>query len=146
MSGTAARLRRILRVRSVEHHIAQQRLAQAEKRLAALAQIGDRIDDLRRQVATGSGIVDGASLKAAGEMAERLAQATADMAAPLQAAADEHQLCEVRRGAAWCREEGASRLHMQADEREAAEAGRRADANRPHKAKPAKFIGKKAAR
>lgn len=142
MSGSASRLQRILRVRAVEHRIVQMRLAEAEKRHTTLLQIGSRIDALRARVNPGSGAINGASLKAMGEMAGRLETARADMANPVAAAESERKASEILRGAAWAREEGASRLHQKAASREAASAELRADANRPHRPKDT-FLSKR---
>ena len=54
MSSNASRYQRILRVRAVEHRIAQQRLADADRRLQTLKQIADRIDALRVQASSGT--------------------------------------------------------------------------------------------
>jgi hypothetical protein len=144
MSGMAARLQRILRVRGVEHRIAQLRLAEADNRLTSLTQIGARIDTLRSKATPGSGLIDGQSLNAVGEMAMRLERARRDMAAPVKAAEIERQEREIRRGAAWAREEGTSRLHQRAANGEAQASDMRADANRPVRMKPSYFASQKA--
>ena len=139
MSGVAARLLRILRVRGVEHRIAQLRLAEADRRLASLTHIGERIDMLRARASAGSGVTDGASLNATGEMAARLDAARADMQAPVAAAEAERFAREKRRGAAWASQEGAARLHERTVQFETAAAETRADANRVHRAVTSRF-------
>lgn len=131
MSATASRYQRVLRVRAVEHRIAQQRLADADRRLQTLKQIADRIDALRAQASSGTGIVDGQVLKSLGEMAARLERARADLVTPMSAAFDHHSNMDSKRGAAWAREESAIRLLQRSVEDELAQSERRADANRP---------------
>jgi hypothetical protein len=139
MSGVAARLLRIVRVREVEHRIAQLRLAEADRRLASLTQIGERIDMLRARASAGSGVTDGASLNAAGEMAARLEAARADIKAPVAAAEAERFAREKRRGVAWASQEGAARLHERTVRFEAAAVDIRTDANRVHRAVTSRF-------
>ena len=131
MNATASRYQRVLRVRAVEHRIAQQRLADADRRLQTLKQIADRIDALRTQASAGTGTVDGQLLKSLGEMAARLERAGADLAMPMAAAFDHHSVMDSKRGAAWAREESAIRLLQRSVEDELAQSERRADANRP---------------
>ena len=131
MTATASRYQRVLRVRAVEHRIAQQRLADADRRLQALKQIADRIDSLRSQASTGTGIVDGQVLKSLGEMASRLERAGADLAMPMAAAFDHQNAMDTKRGAAWAREESAIRLLQRSIVDELADSERRTDANRP---------------
>ena len=131
MTATASRYQRVLRVRAVEHRIAQQRLADADRRLKTLKQIADRIDALRTQAKAGTGIVDGQVLKSLGEMASRLERAGSDLAFPMAAASDHQYAMDTKRGAAWVREESAIRLLQRSVEDELVVSERRADANRP---------------
>ena len=131
MSATASRYQRVLRVRAVEHRIAQQRLADADRRLQSLKQIADRIDALRTQASAGTGVAHGQVLKSLGEMAARLERAGADLAMPLAAAFDHQNAMHSKRSAAWAREESAIRLLQRSIEDELADSERRADANRP---------------
>ena len=131
MTATASRYQRVLRVRAVEHRIAQQRLADADRRLQTLKHIADRIDALRSQASTGTGIVDGQVLKSLGEMAARLERAGADLAMPMAAAFDHQNAMDTKRGAAWAREESAIRLLQRSIVDELADSERRTDANRP---------------
>lgn len=131
MTATSTRYQRVLRVRAVEHRIAQQRLADADRRLQTLKQIADRIDALRAQASSGTGIVDGQVLKSLGEMAARLERAGADLATPMAAAFDHLSNMDSKRGAAWAREESAIRLLQRSVEDELAQSERRSDANRP---------------
>ena len=135
MTATASRYQRVLRVRAVEHRIAQQRLADADRRLQTLKQIADRIDALRTQAKAGTGIVDGQVLKSLGEMASRLERAGSDLAMPMAAAFDHHSIMDTKRGAAWAREESAIRLLQRSVEDEFVASERRADANRPARRK-----------
>ncbi len=128
---TAARFRRILRVRAVEHRIAQQGLADADRRLQTLKQIADRIDALRTQACAGTGMVDGQALKSLGEMASRLEIAGADLATPMASAFDHQTAMDSKRSIAWAREESAIRLLHRSVVAELVESERRADANRP---------------
>jgi hypothetical protein len=131
MSATASRYQRVLRVRAVEHRIAQQRLADADRRLQCLKQIADRIDALRIQASAGTGVVDGQVLKSLGEMAARLESASADLAKPIAAALDHQYAMDSKRGAAWAREESAIRLLQRSVEDELSKSEQRLDANRP---------------
>ncbi len=131
MSATASRYQRVLRVRAVEHRIAQQRLADADRRLQSLKQIADRIDALRTQASAGTGIVDGQVLKSLGEMAARLERAGADLAMPMAAAFNHQFAMDSKRGAAWAREESAIRLLQRSVEDQLIASERRSDANRP---------------
>jgi hypothetical protein len=135
MSGKASRLQRILRVRVVEHRIASLRLAEADNRLSSLTQIGSRIDQLRTKASAGSGLTDGQSLNAMGEMAIRLERACDDMVAPVKAAEAERQDRDARRGTAWAREEGTSRLLQRTTSEEEHVAEQRAAANLPMRTK-----------
>jgi hypothetical protein len=131
MTAAPSRYQRILRVRAVQHRIAQQRLADADRRLQALKQIADRIDALRTQASAGAGIADGQVLKSLGEMAMRLEKARADLATPMASAQDHQNSMDSKRGAAWAREESAIRLLQRSVEDELIARERRADANRP---------------
>ena len=131
MSATASRYQRLLRVRGVEHRIAQQRAADADRRLQTLKQIADRVDALRTQACSGTGVVDGQVLKSLSEMASRLETAGADLVKPMAAAFDHQNAMDVKRGVAWAREESAIRLLQRSVEDQLAESERRADANRP---------------
>jgi hypothetical protein len=131
MNAAAARMKRILRVRAVEHRIAQMRLAEADNRLLSLARISQRIDALRAGAGTDAGITDGLMLKSVGEMAMRLEIAQRDMAAPVEAASARRSILEAERGSAWAREERAARLHQRAASHAETAQEQRADANRP---------------
>jgi hypothetical protein len=131
MTAAPSRYQRVLRVRAVQHRIAQQRLVDADRRLQALKNIADRIDALRAQASAGAGIADGQVLKSLGEMAMRLENARADLATPMASALDYQNLMDSKRGAAWAREESAIRLLQRSVEDELVVRERRADANRP---------------
>lgn len=131
MTATASRYQRVLRVRAVEHRIAKQRAVDADRRLQTLRRIADRIDALRTQAGAGTGVVDGQVLKSLGEMASRLEMARADLAVPMMAAFNHQSAMDIKRGAAWAREESAIRLLQRSVEDELHESERRADANRP---------------
>jgi hypothetical protein len=131
MSVAANRMKRILRVRAIEHRIAQMRLAEANNRLHSLARIGERIEALRARAGTDAGLTDGLSLKSVGEMAMRLEVAQRDMIAPVAAASARRSALDTERGAAWAREERAARLHQRASDHEEKSQEQRADANRP---------------
>jgi hypothetical protein len=131
MTAAPSRYQRVLRVRAVQHRIAQQRLADADRRLMSLKQIADRIDALRAQASAGTGIADGQVLKSLGEMAMRLENARADLATPMASALDHQNSMDTKRGAAWAREESAIRLLQRSVEDELIARERRADANRP---------------
>jgi hypothetical protein len=131
MTAASSRYQRVLRVRAVEHRIAQQRLADADKRLRVLKQIANRIDALRAQACTQTGMVDGQILQSLSEMASRLEAAGADLAMPMAAAFDHHNAMDIKRGAAWARAESAVRLFDRSVGDELSASERRADANRP---------------
>jgi hypothetical protein len=122
-----------MRVRAVEHQLAKLRLATADNRLLSLTQVGDRIDSLRAQIFAEPGATDGLTLRSMGEMATRLDTARSDMTVPIAVADAHRDEMDIRRRAAWAREEGADRLHARASNAETISAERRADANRPGK-------------
>lgn len=131
MTSAASRWKRIVRVRAVEHRIAQQRLADADNRLNYLNQISERIDNLRAKTRVNAGHTDGQTLAALSEMATRLDSARDDMTAPVDEALQQRGMMDARRSAAWVREESASRLFQRSTEYELAQTETRADANRP---------------
>jgi hypothetical protein len=131
MSARTLRRQRILRLRSIEHRVASARAAEADNRLTSLAGMVGRIENLRARVHTHAGTTDGLMLKSMSEMATRLDTAHQDMAAPIIAARSHLAEMEALRGAAWVREESASRLHIRSAESDAIAHELRADANSP---------------
>jgi hypothetical protein len=83
MTRAHDRRRRIVRVRSVEHRIAQQELAHARRGARQIESVIERIEMLARDNIVATGDTDGASLAAISEMSMRLAYAHASTAGPL---------------------------------------------------------------
>lgn len=86
MTGSDQRRRRIVRIRTVEHRIAQQQLANAHRTAQQIEQVVERIDALRRDTNVGVATVNGASLAAISEMSVRLEQARRSTSGPLDQA------------------------------------------------------------
>ncbi len=86
MTGADNRRRRIVRIRSVEHRIAQQLLAQAQREVAQIRSIRDRITALNRANAIEAGESCGIALAVIAETQSRLANANQSTTVPLNQA------------------------------------------------------------
>src|SRR3546814_12976491 len=72
MTTRTARRKRIIRVRSVEHQLAEANLARANGELANLVELAKRLAKLRVDMAMAKGAVAGRALNTIGELAMRL--------------------------------------------------------------------------
>ena len=86
MTRVDDRRRRVVRIRTVEHRIAQQELARARQGARQIESVVERIEALARDNIVPAAGTDGASLAAISEMSTRLAHAKASTAGPLQQA------------------------------------------------------------
>ena len=136
MTSAAERRRRVLRVRQIEHRIAQVHLADADAALAKLNALNRRLAGLRAQLRLGEGAVDGFVLNALQEMATRVDSAERELAAPIAEAQRARARFDALRLAAHIREESADRLTSRAERLRNDERARQADANRPARPRP----------
>jgi len=83
MTARTARRKRIIRVRSVEHQLAEANLARANGELANLVELAKRLETLRVDLAMAKGAVAGRALNTIGELAMRLDLAQENLTAPL---------------------------------------------------------------
>ncbi|WP_380872530.1 hypothetical protein ACFB49_34600 [Sphingomonas sp. DBB INV C78] len=132
MKSVVKRRQRIVRVRRVQHLQAQAVVAQAEGRLASLENSSDRLRMLRDSLEIEPGMVSGANLANAGEMAMRLDSARAGLTDAIVGAKAAVDKSAALRLEARIRQESAERLGEKAAraleayrERRAAGAGRR---------------------
>ena len=126
MTTRTARRKRIIRVRSVEHQMAEANLARANGELANLVELAKRLETLRVDLAMAKGEVAGRALNSIGELAMRLDMAKENLTAPMSHAS-------ARR--AMAKEESAVRLYERGRKSAEQEMERRSDANRPHRAR-----------
>lgn len=126
MTGRNDRARRIVRVRTAEHRIAQLQSAQAARDARQIGLVVERIDAIRRANDGEPGTSDGMTLRAKSELVVRLHSARQSTAAPLEQAiqqAGRHQAKSVQ---AQLKLEGANRLLEKAERERAAHAEQRA--------------------
>ena len=71
MNARTARRKRIIRVRTVEHQLAEANLARANGELASLVELAKRLETLRVDLAMAKGAVAGRALNSVGELAMR---------------------------------------------------------------------------
>ena len=88
MNARTARRKRIIRVRSVEHQLAEANLARANGELANLVELAKRLETLRVDLAMAKGAVAGRALNSMGELAMRLDIAQESLTAPLSNASE----------------------------------------------------------
>ena len=88
MNARTARRKRIIRVRSVEHQMAEANLARANGELANLVELAKRLETLRVDLAMAKGAVAGRALNSVGELAMRLDIAQESLTAPLSNASE----------------------------------------------------------
>jgi hypothetical protein len=137
MTRTTACRARLLRLRTIEHRIAQAKLARADAALLNLERISGRIAALKNGLGAGEGRTSGMALKAMTEMATRLDAAHCGMIAPIGEAQARRAEFYALRITAQQKEESAAKLHVKAATSEAAMRTLRADANRPHRKRTA---------
>ncbi len=83
MTARTARRKRIIRVRTVEHQMAEANLARANGELASLVELSRRLEALRADLAVARGVVAGRALNTVGELGMRLDMAKENLATPL---------------------------------------------------------------
>ena len=137
MNPRTARRKRIIRVRSVEHQMAEANLARANGELANLVELAKRLETLRVDLAVAKGAVAGRALNTIGELAMRLDIAQESLTAPLAGASQRRDEMGARAQSAMAREETALRLYERSRKSAEAEQERRDDANRPHRPRAA---------
>ena len=133
MNARTARRKRIIRVRTVEHQMAEANLARANGELASLVELSKRLETLRVDLAMAKGAVAGRALNTIGELGMRLDMAKENLAAPLVNAGVRRDEAGIVAQSAMVKEESAVRLYERSRKSEAQEQERRADANRPHR-------------
>jgi len=121
LSAPAARRARLLRLRTVEHRVAAARAVAADTAHAAVANVCDRVEQLRNGIGVAARGYIGHDLQSLCELSHRLDRARIG----LQPSLDEAQAVREARGderiAARIAEERLSRIHVKALQREAAE-------------------------
>ncbi|ALH82454.1 hypothetical protein [Sphingopyxis macrogoltabida] len=133
MNARIARRKRIIRVRTVEHQMAEANLARANGELASLVELAKRLETLRTDLAMAKGAVAGRALNTMGELAMRLDMAKENLAAPLAGASARRDQMGALAQSALIKEESAVRLYERSRKSAEQEAERRNDANRPHR-------------
>jgi hypothetical protein len=130
MTGADARRQRIVRIRAVEHRIAQQMLAQAQREVDQIRSIRDRITALTCANTVEAGESCGIALAAIAETQSRLARARQSTAAPLHQALVEVSRRQAIRAHAEIREQSARRILEKSEAERNANEERRASASR----------------
>ena len=133
MNARTARRKRIIRVRTVEHQLAEANLARANGELASLVELSRRLEALRADLAVARGVVAGRALNTVGELGMRLDMAKENLVAPLVNASSRRDQAGVVAQSAMVKEESAVRLYERSRLSDAREQERRTDANRPHR-------------
>lgn len=131
MTSRTARRKRIIRVRSVEHQMAEANLARANSELANLVELGKRLETLRTDLAMAKGAVAGRALNTIGELGMRLDMAKENLVAPTAGASARRDQMGALVQRAMVKEESAVRLYERGRKSAEQEMERRADANRP---------------
>ena len=133
MNAATARRKRIIRVRSVEHQLAEANLARANGELANLVELSQRLENLRADLAMAKGIIAGRAMNSMGELAMRLDMAQESLVTPMQHASSRRDQMNQLAQRAMMKEESAQRLYDRTRKAEEVEMERRRDANRPHR-------------
>ena len=133
MTARTARRKRIIRVRTVEHQMAEANLARANGELASLVELSKRLETLRADLAMAKGEVAGRALNTIGELGMRLDMAKENLVAPLVNASSRRDQAGVVAQSAMVKEESAVRLYERSRLSDVREQERRTDANRPHR-------------
>ena len=133
MTSRTARRKRIIRVRGVEHQMAEANLARANSELANLVELSKRLETLRTDLAMAKGAVAGRALNTIGELGMRLDMAKENLIAPLSNASARRDQMGALAQSAMAKEESAVRLYERSRKSAEAEQERRDDANRPHR-------------
>lgn len=135
MNARTARRKRIIRVRTVEHQMAEANLARANGELANLVELAKRLETLRVDLAVAKGAIAGRALNSMGELAMRLDLAQENLTAPLCNASERRDRMGELAQSAMVKEESAVRLYERSRKSAEQELERRIDANRPHNAR-----------
>lgn len=135
MTSRTARRKRIIRVRGVEHQMAEANLARATNELANLVELSKRLETLRSDLAMAKGAVAGRALNTIGELGMRLDMAKENLAAPMVSASARRDQMGALAQRAMVKEESAIRLYERGRKSAEQEMERRSDANRPHRAR-----------
>ncbi|WP_282949358.1 MULTISPECIES: hypothetical protein [unclassified Sphingopyxis] len=133
MNARTARRKRIIRVRTVEHQMAEANLARATGELASLVELSKRLETLRADLAMAKGEVAGRALNTIGELGMRLDMAKENLVAPLVNASSRRDQAGAMAQNAMVKEESAVRLYERSRLSDVREQERRTDANRPHR-------------
>lgn len=133
MNARTARRKRIIRVRTVEHQMAEANLARATGELASLVELSKRLETLRADLAMAKGEVAGRALNTIGELGMRLDMAKENLVAPLVNASSRRDQAGAMAQSAMVKEESAVRLYERSRLSDVREQERRTDANRPHR-------------
>ena len=133
MTSRTARRKRIIRVRGVEHQMAEANLARANSELANLVELSKRLETLRTDLAMAKGAVAGRALNTIGELGMRLDMAKENLIAPMSNASARRDQMGALAQLAMVKEESAVRLYENSRKTAEKEQERRADANRPHR-------------
>jgi len=133
MNARTARRKRIIRVRTVEHQMAEANLARANGELASLVELSRRLETLRADLAMAKGAIAGRALNTIGELGMRLDMAKENLVAPLAGASFRRDEAGLIAQSAMVKEESAVRLYERSRRSAEAEMERRTDANRPHR-------------
>jgi hypothetical protein len=131
MTGKPERLKRIARLRVIEHKIAKIKLASAEAALANLARIDCRLSSLKSGLSAPSGATTGLAMHARCEMATRLDSARQAIVEPVADAKRFRQRKQVERTVAYRMEESSEKLRAKAEVASLASRERRTAANTP---------------
>jgi hypothetical protein len=129
MTGADARCQRIVRIRAVEHRIAQQMLAQAQREVDHIRSIRDRITALNRANSIEAGKSCGIALAVIAETQSRLARASQSTIAPLNQALAQVSHRQANSAHAEMREQSARRILEKSEAKHNANAERRASAS-----------------
>lgn len=130
MTRSDGRRQRIVRVRTAEHRIAQQQLAEARRGASQISAVMERIDALALENRVATGTAYGASLSAISEMATRLETARGSTAAPMKHALLQIAHRQASSSQAHAKLEGANRLLEKSERENAKNLEKKESANR----------------
>ena len=135
MTATAARRARLLRLRTVEHRVAAQRLDAAENALRSVQSVAERADGLHRALTLETGNANGLQLQSANELSARLNRARASLRTACDEAMQTKQRANAARAIASAVEDQVARANDTASRIEAAAAELRRAAAMPPRRK-----------
>lgn len=134
--GLVQRRERILSVRARQTRIARLRLAEAQRRLERLEGTADQLTRMAATLSPDNGMTDGISLRALGELGERLGTAAHQIQAPIADAVDARNLRLADNIMAERNESTAEKMASRAARQIEHQRDLRADANRPFRPRP----------